>query len=51
LDVAKAIFYQVDTNHDGLISRDEFRVFAQPGIVTGEEESQQQQQQQQQPSP
>ena len=29
-DVAKAIFNQADVNHDGAISRDEFRQWAQP---------------------
>lgn len=32
-DVAKAIFYQADTDHDGLINREEFRNWARPGIV------------------
>jgi hypothetical protein len=30
-DAAKAVFNQVDTNHDGSISRDEFRQWAQGG--------------------
>lgn len=51
-DVAKAIFNQVDRNHDGSISRDEFHQWAQPaGGQAQPQQRQQQQQPQAQPIP
>ena len=46
-DVAKAIFKQVDRNHDGSISRDEFHQWAQTGNNQAGGQARQQQQQQQ----
>ena len=48
-DVAKAIFNQVDRNHDGSITRDEFRQWAQPAGGQAQQQQQQQQQRQQPP--
>ena len=48
LDVAKAIFKQVDTNKDGSISREEFRQWSQSSTTQSGGQYQQQQQQQQQ---
>lgn len=45
-DVAKAIFKQADSNHDGTISREEFRQWAGNNQPTGQFQQQQQQQQQ-----